>query len=445
MNMENFITGYPGREFQVRQGLAKAIGQEKADLFFEKFLEYFFQEADAKFFRSLDLNCLRVAFNYRHFEDDMNPRVLKSQGFKHLDRVINICAQHGIYTILDLHTAPGGQNQDWHSDNPTHYAALWDHKDFQDRVVWLWKELAHHYKDNPWVAGYNVLNEPCDEQHHRLISLYDRLHKAIREIDSKHIIFLDGNTFASDFSGFGDAYKNWPNTAYSIHDYSRYGFPASPEPYIGSDEQKARLVRGFQLKQTWMAERGLCVWNGEWGPVYARKQYDGDQTDSINQSRYLLLRDQLQIYNQAKISWSIWLYKDIGYQGMVYTSPDTPYMKLFEKFLEKKHRMAADAWGTDDSHIKHIFEPLAEWISQNVTEDKRKLYPGPVWSFKDRVGRLTFQILVAEYLVAEWAEHFVGKSDSEIDEIARSFSFENSVKREGLNAVLKEYAASRSD
>jgi aryl-phospho-beta-D-glucosidase BglC (GH1 family) len=39
----------------------------------------------------------------------MNPRVLKQDGFKHLDRVIGLCAQHGIYTILDLHTAPGGQ------------------------------------------------------------------------------------------------------------------------------------------------------------------------------------------------------------------------------------------------------------------------------------------------------------------------------------------------
>jgi hypothetical protein len=37
----------------------------------------------------------------------MNPRVLKESGFKHLDRVIELCAAHKIYTILDLHTAPG--------------------------------------------------------------------------------------------------------------------------------------------------------------------------------------------------------------------------------------------------------------------------------------------------------------------------------------------------
>ena len=52
----------------------------------------------------------------------MNPRVLKVSGFKHLDRVIDACARHGIYTILDLHAAPGGQNTDWHSDHGSHIA-----------------------------------------------------------------------------------------------------------------------------------------------------------------------------------------------------------------------------------------------------------------------------------------------------------------------------------
>lgn len=73
-------------------------------------LEYFFTDADAKFFKSLGLNCLRLPFNYKHFEDDMNPRQIKPEGFKHLDRVINICARHQIWTVLDLHAVPGWQN-----------------------------------------------------------------------------------------------------------------------------------------------------------------------------------------------------------------------------------------------------------------------------------------------------------------------------------------------
>lgn len=104
--MENFITGYPGHEFQHRRSMTKVLGQEKADFFFDKWLEYHFGEEDVKYFASLKLNCIRVPFNYRHFEDDMNPRVLKESGFKHLDRVVNLCAKYKIYTILDLHTCP---------------------------------------------------------------------------------------------------------------------------------------------------------------------------------------------------------------------------------------------------------------------------------------------------------------------------------------------------
>ena len=35
MNMENFITGYPSREFQIRGELLKILGKEKYDAFFD--------------------------------------------------------------------------------------------------------------------------------------------------------------------------------------------------------------------------------------------------------------------------------------------------------------------------------------------------------------------------------------------------------------------------
>ncbi|KAF5370616.1 hypothetical protein D9758_001953 [Tetrapyrgos nigripes] len=438
MNMENFISGYPGCEHQVREALTEAIGQDKAEFFFDKFLEYFFTDADAKFYKSLGLNCIRIPFNYRHFEDDMNPRVLKSSGFKHLDRVIDLCAQHEIYTILDLHAVPGGQNTDWHSDHGGHIANFWVHKDFQDRTVWLWEELAKHYKDNKWIAGYNPLNEPTDPYHTRVIQFYDRVYAAIRSIDPDHAIFFDGNTFASDFSHFGEAHKNWDNTAYSIHDYSLFGFPGAPEEYTGTETQQHRLRRSYEKKREWMDQRGLCVWNGEWGPVYARRQFDGDATDQINAIRYRVLQDQLAIYKKDSLSWSIWLYKDIGFQGMVYVSLDTPYMKLLEKFLEKKHWLAVDAWGADDSHVKDVYEPLIQHVKKEVPEEFQKLYPYPVWRMEGRVTRLARNILVAEYLVKEWAAHFVGKSEKELDEIAASFSFENCLKRDQLNKILTE-------
>jgi hypothetical protein len=326
--------------------------------------------------------------------------------------------------------------------------------------VWLWEELAKHYKDNPWIAGYNLLNEPTDEKHTRLVALYDRLFAAIRPIDQNHIIFLDGNTYATDFTHFpDDAGTRWPNTAYAIHDYSLYGFPSSPEPYDRTEEQRRRMYRGYEKKREWMDKRGLCVWNGEWGPVYARRQYEGDETDAINERRYMVLKDQLDIYAkvsenssncgvapltlqlQDRLSWSIWLYKDIGFQGMVHVDLSTPYMTLFKDFLLKKHRLAADSWGADDQYVRHVYTPLVELVTQNVDDpDHLKMYPYPVWTVQRRTERLAREILVAEFLVKEWAEKFRGMDEKKLDEVARSFLFENCVKRDGLNKVLTDHA-----
>ena len=90
LDLSHMSTGYPGHEHEHRAAMLTVLGREKYEYFFDKWLEYYFTEKDAKFFASLGLNCIRIPFNYRHFEDDMNPRVLKEEGFKHLDRVIDL-------------------------------------------------------------------------------------------------------------------------------------------------------------------------------------------------------------------------------------------------------------------------------------------------------------------------------------------------------------------
>jgi hypothetical protein len=65
--------------------------------------------------------------------------------------------------IVQLHALPGAQSSDWHCDNPTDKALFWAHKDFQDDAVIIWEHLAEHYKNDPSMAGYNVLNEPLEE------------------------------------------------------------------------------------------------------------------------------------------------------------------------------------------------------------------------------------------------------------------------------------------
>ena len=56
MNMENFITGFPATETAFRQVVYRALGEEKAHFLFDRYLNYFFTEEDARFILSLGLN-----------------------------------------------------------------------------------------------------------------------------------------------------------------------------------------------------------------------------------------------------------------------------------------------------------------------------------------------------------------------------------------------------
>ncbi|KAF2837373.1 glycoside hydrolase family 5 protein [Patellaria atrata CBS 101060] len=434
MNMENFITGYPGHESQHRRAMKKVLGEEKYEFFFDKWLEYFFMEEDAKFYKSKGLNCLRIPFNYRHLEDDMNPRVLKEQGFKHLDRVIDLCAKEGIYTILDMHTAPGGQNPDWHSDNTTNYAAFWDFKDHQDRTVWLWEQIARRYKHNPWIAGYNPLNEPCDPEHWRLPAFYERIETAIRKIDSNHILWLDGNTFAMEWKFFD---KALPNCVYALHDYSMMGFPKG-ERYEGTDEQKKKIERQFLRKAEFMYKTKTPIWNGEFGPVYANPELDSDH-EEVNAARYKLLEQQLTTYDKYKIHWSIWLYKDIGVQGMIHVDPNSKWMKTIQPFLKRKRELQLDAWGRYPSkQVEDVINPLVDWID-SVAPTSKLQYPTP-WATERQITRIINQIWVSTCVQAEFAELFRDMSFEELEECAKSFRFDQCVQRQGLNEALEAHA-----
>ncbi|KAF2016310.1 glycoside hydrolase family 5 protein [Aaosphaeria arxii CBS 175.79] len=438
LNMENFITGFTGHEHEHREALTAVLGKEKADFYFGRFLDYFFTDKDAEFLASLGLNSIRVPINYRHFEDDMNPGVIKPEGFRLLDRIVNICARHNIYVIIDLHTAPGGQNQDWHCDSGITKALFWKFKNFQDRVANLWFEIAKHYRGNPVIAGYNPLNEPSDPDHVNLIAFYARVEKVIRIVDPEHMLFIDGNTYSMDFTRFPKT--PLPNAVYACHDYSFLGFPRGGT-YTGTPEQKAKLRSSFERKVKFMRDAGVPIYNGEFGPVYASAEENGMSAAQVNECRVALLREQLSIYRETDVNWSIWTYKDINYQGMVYADEGSAYMKLLAPFIQKKKDLSADFWGSNDDKVKERYEPLfkafREWVPEHLHNKK---YPSPLWTIERHVERVVRETLLSEYLGWEMAEYFDGKSEEELDELAASYKFENCKVRDELNAALSEDA-----
>jgi endoglucanase len=433
MNMENFITGYPANEEAQREAVREVLGQEKYELFFDRFLEYFFTEGDAQFIRSLGLNLLRLPVNYRHLEDDAEPFVVKEEGFKHLDRVIELCARHEIYTIIDLHALPGYQNQHWHSDNPTHKAFLWRHRHFQDRTANLWEAIAARYRGNPWVAGYNPINEPADPTEQMIMPFYRRLYEAIRGADPNHMIFLEGNRYSVDFHMFGEP---WENVVYTNHDYALPGFvDGGPYPGVSRGEyvDKEVLEKTFLKRSSYMLEHDVPIWVGEFGPVYPPDNPESHAT------RYAVLRDQVEIYARHGVSWAIWTYKDIGLQGVVYTAPDSPWVERIRPIIEKKARLGVDAWGGTDAEIRDVMEPLERLFEREFPGHE----PFPFGTQRE-IELLVRNILLAEPMLPEYGDLFRGMSETEIDAMMHSFRFENCVQRTELADILAEYAPTGS-
>jgi hypothetical protein len=420
MNMENFITGYSANEALMRSTVRDVLGEAKYELFFERLLSVFFAEDDARLLASRGLNSVRVPVNYRHFEDDAKPFQIKEEGFRHLDRVIDECGRNGIYTIIDLHALPGSQNHHWHSDNPTHLPAFWQHPHFQDRVVHLWEFMADRYKDNPWVAGYNPINEPAEETRKLIGPVYARLVGAIRAVDPRTTLFLDGNTYSTEFDIFGEP---WDNTVYVCHDYARAGLARVgdyPGETNGIYSDKDTLEQKFLERTEYSRRTGTPIWVGEFGPVYT-----GDER--IDAQRRMLLDDQLDIYRRHNASWSIWTYKDLGKQGLASVKADSPYLARFAGFVAKKDRLAADSWGSDRIGPAEVTVPFQEMMAREFPS----VDPYP-WGLADWVRTLINNVTIAQPLAYEYAELFRGLGESDLIALADSFALANCAERTTL-------------
>jgi hypothetical protein len=318
MNLEHFMIGLPGTNSMIQDAFVEVYGEERAKSFFETFLDQFVKDEDIIFLKNMGVNSIRIPFGYHYFIDDRNPDGFLEWGFRILDRVINLCGKHKMYAILDLHSTPGSQNTDWHSDNITGQALFWQYRCFQDQIVALWRDLASRYRDNPWVAGYDVLNEPGYGLTKRdLNNFYARIIAAIRETDKDHIIFLEGDDFGRNFDLLDE--PDDPQTAYAVHFYPF----VLEENVLDPALNEARRIGIFesifyhQLKMReklhrpfWCGESGYCFLDGQ-EEFYSK-----------------LIRYNIRLCEDNNISWALWTYKDARKMGIVIPGENSPWMRL---------------------------------------------------------------------------------------------------------------------
>jgi endoglucanase len=264
----------PQSPTEIRALVLELLGPEASAAFWQKYRENYITREDIALLHRAGFNAIRVPLHYNLFESD------DAEGFALLDRLIDWSRAEGLQVILDLHAAPGGQTGT-NIDDSAGYPWLFQSPQEQEHLIAIWRRLATHYRNEPAVLGYDLLNEPIPHfpklapLNSLLEPLYKRLSGEIRKVDAHHILFLGGAQWDSNFAVFGKPFDS--NVVYTFHKY-----------WTAPDESVIREYLDFRDKYD------VPIWMGE----------SGENTDEW-------IAQFVKTLEKNNIGWAFWPYKKL--------------------------------------------------------------------------------------------------------------------------------------
>lgn len=158
-------------------------------------------------------NLFRYQIHYHNWEQFLNDCIPT------MDMMAHFCEHHGCKVVFDLHRTPGGV---FRKNNRPHSFIFYE-KQYQQQFLNIWEFIAIRYKNNRFVWGYDLLNEPAFWNVVKngclpLNELYERAVKIIRKHDRKVIIFIEppfGDPKRMDNIKIKQSKRIW----YSVHMY----------------------------------------------------------------------------------------------------------------------------------------------------------------------------------------------------------------------------------
>lgn len=306
------LAGVAIAQYDIKRKIKDVIGKEKTEAFYAAWLANHCRKVDIDSLAAWGFNSVRLPMHYNLFTPSVEEESVAGQntwlpkGFALTDSLLSWCKANKIYLILDLHAAPGAQGNDAPiADKDTTKPSLWQSEANQQKTIALWRKLAERYAGEEWIGGYDLLNEtnygflnPADKNgcadtlNAPLKKLLNDITKAVREVDQRHIIFVEGNCWANNYKGllpFADS-----NTVVSFHKYWNYNDQASIQGFINIREQY-----------------NLPIWMGE----------SGENSNAW-------FADAIQRLEQNKIGWAWWPLKKQGNNNPLQIKVNTGYQQL---------------------------------------------------------------------------------------------------------------------
>ena len=329
-----------GSPTAIRKMISDLIGEENTTEFYCRYEANYTSEMDFETIASWGFNSIRLPFNYRMLSPEDQPGVFLEEGFQLIDQVVKWCEKYNLYLILDMHCAPGGQSSSNISDSDGIEARLWTEPANQHRTVEIWKKIAERYADEKIIAGYDLINEtvlPPGHSNSEMRVLFIRVTNEIRKVDPNHIIFIEGNWYATDFSNLTPPWD--VNLVYSFHHYWGENSQAAIQHYLNIRNQ-----------------HNVPLWLGETG-------------ENSNPWAY----DCVKLLDFLDIGWNWWTHKKVATTTSPYSSP-----------ISAKYQQVLDYWNGSGSKPTTEFarDALFE-MADNLVSDKCDFRPGVINALVD--------------------------------------------------------------
>jgi hypothetical protein len=365
---------FANSQHEIRSKIQELIGEDATNAFYDAWLENHVRKIDIDSLAAWGFNCVRLPMHYNLYtlpiEDEpvQGENTWLEKGFELTDRLLSWCSDNQMYLILDLHAAPGGQGYDQGiSDYNPNKPSLWESKLNRDKTVALWKKLAERYSNEKWIAGYDLINETNWDLpgNTALRNLYLEITDSIRDVDQNHILFIEGNWFANDFTGLTPPWDD--NLVYSFHKY-------------WSHNNDAAIQWVLDIRENF----NVPIWLGESG-----------------ENSNVWFRDCIALMNTHGIGWAWWPMKkidDIAGPLSVNRSPE--YQQLLDYWSTGSNKPNAEFATstlmqlTEDIKLencryqKDVIHAMFSQVEGNATISySENIVPGIVYATDFDIGR----------------------------------------------------------
>jgi len=386
---------FAGPQYQIRQKITDLIGEQSTNEFYSAYKTNGITKRDIDSLAVWGFNSVRLPMHYNLYTLPIEKEKVASnntwleEGFVMTDSLLNWCAANKMHLILDLHAAPGGQGKDANiSDYDTSKPSLWESKSNQDKMVAFWKKIASRYKDNPWIGGYDIINEPnwnfsgtnqngCDEVLNvPLRELQIRITKAIREVDTNHLVIIEGNCWGNNYKGIFPLWDE--NMALSFHKYWSY-----------NDAASIKEITDYRR------DYNVPIWLGESG-----------------ENSNVWFKDVISLVESNNIGWAFWPMKKIdNIAGVTSVTKTKGYDKLLSYWRDGKNKPSKEEATKILMEIANNYKMEHLSVKYDVIDAMfRQVYSTETKSFKNHT--LPGKIFATEYDLGQINYAYFDKNDA---------------------------------